>query len=76
MTRHVLWSRESRVINTDPQRRCYYGCNFSEATVWGPWGVLYELDSAEAAAESIASWKRLGRKTCEFIALPEGETPK
>lgn len=71
----TLWARRPHVINTDPQRRCYYGENFSEETVWGPWCDLYDLRTEAEAAESVADWKKLN-PTHEYVYLPIGEQPK
>lgn len=44
-----VYSRRRTVINTDPLRRCYNGCNFSERVEHGPWELFGEYDSAEIA---------------------------
>lgn len=61
------WVRESYMANTDPQRRCYDGCNFSEEKRWTEWQPLTLAgDTREEAEKSLASWKYIGRKTCQF----------
>ena len=41
--------RKKITINTDPQRRNYNGCNFSEKTMWSEWGHIVDLPTHEAA---------------------------
>ena len=53
-----VWGRRPVTVNTDPQRRCYNGCNFSEETMWGPWRMLVPSASREDAADTIATLKR------------------
>lgn len=45
----IVYSRWRRVVNTDPQRRCYNGCNFSERIDLGEWEKFGEYESAEQA---------------------------
>lgn len=54
----IIQTRVRHLINTDPQRRCYNGCNFSEALVWGSWEDLVTV-SEEKVEETIAWWKDL-----------------
>ena len=49
--------RKKITINTDPQRRCYNGCNFSEKTIWSEWGHIVNLPTREAAEESAKTYK-------------------
>ena len=37
------------VVNTDPQRRCYDGVNFSERIDFGEWTLFGTYDTSEAA---------------------------
>lgn len=48
MTTHV-YSRSRVKINTDPQRRCYNGCNFSERVEHGKWTLFGKFDTPEIA---------------------------
>jgi hypothetical protein len=34
---YTLYIRRGTIINTDPQRRCYYGAHASSRTDWSPW---------------------------------------
>ena len=47
------------LINTDPQRRCYNGCNYSEKLVWGPWEELCFVEEGADPQETINWWKEL-----------------
>ena len=73
--KYRIYARESYMENTDPQRRCYDGCNFKEEKQWTAWSPLGLCQDKEEADASVASWKRIGRKACEFKAVPEGELP-
>lgn len=51
----IVQFRKKIVENTDPQRRVYNGCNFSERVFWSEWTDLVSIDTkadAEASAES------------------------
>lgn len=54
----TLWFRKPVVVNTDPQRRCYNGCNFSERTEWSAWALIGPY-SPEGAASSAATFKQI-----------------
>jgi hypothetical protein len=58
----MVQSRHRTVINTDPQRRCYDGCNFSEEVVWTGWADLCPFRLKEDAEESAASWRKINPK--------------
>lgn len=60
--------RRPLVINTDPQRRCYNGCNFSEETVCSEWRVFgrYNREDGES---SIAFFKTIN-PTHEYLLVP------
>jgi hypothetical protein len=42
-TMYQIKHRREVLVNTDPQRRCYNGCNFSEEWQWTAWS---EIDCA------------------------------
>jgi hypothetical protein len=74
--RYIVHSREKFEYNTDPQRRCYNGCYFASEWRWGPWNALGMRGlTLEEANESVESWKKIGRPTCEFKAVKIGEAP-
>ncbi len=50
--------RRKIVENTDPQRRCYNGCNFSERVFWSEWEDLVYLGTKEEAEASAESFRR------------------
>lgn len=45
----VVYIRRKTVVNTDPQRRCYNGCNYSERVDYSDWEVFQEWDTADFA---------------------------
>lgn len=50
-----LYVRKQVTINTDPQRRCYNGCNFSEEKVWTDWSLIgpYNQEDAESSMKTF-----------------------
>lgn len=58
---YSLYVRKKITINTDPQRRCYNGCNFSEEDVWTNWEFIYS-SSKENVEESAHVFKELNPK--------------
>ncbi len=46
-------------INTDPQRRCYNGCNFSEEKVWTSWDWLQWDVPEDKVEDRLKFWKDL-----------------
>lgn len=52
-----LWVRSPITRNTDPQRRCYNGVNFSEETVMSAWTLVSpyyaSVESAQSSAETF-----------------------
>lgn len=51
--------RHQRMVNTDPQRRCYDGCNFSEELQWGAWDTI-DFNLAEDRVEArLKFWRDL-----------------
>ena len=54
----VIMTRSRHLINTDPQRRCYYGCHFSSELVWSSWEVL-QFTTADKAEDRLKFWREL-----------------
>jgi hypothetical protein len=65
--------RKQVVVNTDPQRRCYDGVNFSEVVVWTDWADVCPFRNEADARESAACYKQInpGR---EYRVVPIGES--
>jgi hypothetical protein len=55
----AIFFRKQQVMNTDPQRRCYNGCNFSDKIVWTGWEVLDRSSTRDLAECRVAFWKEL-----------------
>ena len=51
--------RSRRLINTDPQRRCYNGCHFKSELIWTPWATLELNVPNSKLAERLAFWRDL-----------------
>lgn len=72
----VIMQRKQTLVNTDPQRRCYHGVNFSEALVWTDWRPLEDMKFLKPGADPEARlrfWRELndysvsvGGARCEF----------
>lgn len=58
MVKLTIDTRRIQVVNTDPQRRCYNGCNYSEEHVWTPWEVL-EYTTQDKVKERLKFWHEL-----------------
>lgn len=69
--RYLTQSREKFEHNTDPRRRCYNGCHFSSEWRWSEWSTLGGAATEQEAEDSVARWKSIGRKTCEFRWVKE-----
>jgi hypothetical protein len=54
----IIQTRRIKVMNTDPQRRCYNGCNYSEALVWSDWEDL-ESCPEDRIEDRLKFWKEL-----------------
>lgn len=52
-----VFSRTRRVVNIDPQRRCYDGANFSERVDLGEWVLFGEYDAKEIAQRVVRGLK-------------------
>ena len=57
--RHHLYFRKKVIVNTDPQRRCYNGCNFSEREEWTELELVCPYRSKEDAESSAATFKQI-----------------
>lgn len=51
--------RSRRLINTDPQRRCYNGCNFSEELIWSSWEILEYKLPEDKIERRLEFWREL-----------------
>lgn len=64
--------RDQRLINTDPQRRCYNGCHAKSELVWTGWEVLdYAKDDA-AAERKVKFWRELN----DYAISQRGESAR
>jgi hypothetical protein len=70
----TLWFRKKIVVNTDPQRRCYDGCNFSEETVLTEWEEIYSSSSKDDLEDSAVRFKRIN-KNSEYKVIEQGARP-
>lgn len=66
--------RKQISVNTDPQRRCYNGYNFSEETNWTNWGRVVGLPTLEWANESADSYRKLNPSREYKVMYVEKET--
>lgn len=68
MSQQAIFMRSRRLVNTDPQRRCYNGCNYSEALVWTQW----ELLDYDATEERVKWWQELN----DYVVSQRGKSAK
>lgn len=54
-----IQTRRKVVINTDPQRRCYWGCHFKSEVVWSEWETLDWNILPEKIERRLEFWKEL-----------------
>lgn len=51
--------RVKTLVNTDPQRRCYDGCNYSSKLQWTAWEMLACGVTEESLERRLKFWKEL-----------------
>lgn len=59
--KYTLHIRRGRLINDDPQRRCYNGCFFKSHIEWSDWELWikdYFFTTKEAAQHAANQFKR------------------
>lgn len=54
----MIQQRKLIEVNTDPQRRCYYGCHASSELLWTAWEDLDEATEDKIQAK-LEFWKEL-----------------
>jgi len=59
MLTFTIVKRERRLINTDPQRRCYNGAHFSSELVWSGWEPLVFGVTKSKAKSALTFWREL-----------------
>lgn len=59
MSKFIVVTRRRQLINTDPQRRCYYGCHAKTELIWTEWEALERCPTVEKAEDRIKFWKSL-----------------
>lgn len=64
--------RKQILVNTDPQRRCYNGCNFSEELQWTGWSVLEVGIPQERIEQRLTFWRELN----DYAVSQRGEGAK
>ena len=69
---HTIKTRHRVVVNTDPQRRCYNGCNFSEELQWTDWEVLESEIPADKIEGRLKFWKELN----DYAVSQRGESAR
>ena len=69
-TTYTLLTRAKKLVNTDPQRRCYNGCHFSSELVWTEWGVLESGLQEDQTTRRMKFWKELN----DYAVSQRGES--
>jgi len=69
--RYEIHTRRRRLVNTDPQKRCYNGCHFSSELQWSPWEHL-ESCSKENLEPRLEFWVELN----DYAVSERGESAR
>jgi hypothetical protein len=64
--------RQRRLINTDPQRRCYNGCHAKSEMLWTQWATLQFDVSEEVIEERLQWWRELN----DYAISQRGESAR
>lgn len=59
MNTYTLRTRKQIEVNTDPQRRCYYGCHAKSEMVWTRWEVLDSQVPEAKVEHTLEFWREL-----------------
>ena len=51
--------RRLNEVNTEPQRRCYYGAHAKSELIWTPWEVLESNVAADRVENRLEFWRDL-----------------
>ena len=63
-----IYRRRQIENNTDPQRRCYYGCHAKSELVWTPWDVL----DSKGTEKKLTFWRELN----DYAISQRGESAR
>lgn len=69
---YLIEHRVRILVNTDRQRRCYNGCNFSEELQWTGWGPLDSAKTEEASKVKMKFWRELN----DYAISQRGESAR
>jgi hypothetical protein len=59
MNEMILEARIRRLVNTDPQRRCYNGCHAKSEMQWGEWECLQWDVKPDKVEHRLKFWREL-----------------
>ncbi len=62
---YTIECRRRKLINTDPQRRCYYGVHFSYEIIWTPWDWLEVEVPEDRVEQRLKFWRELNQGAVE-----------
>ncbi len=62
----ALHIRRGYIINTDPQRRCYYGAYAKSETVWGDWELWLKDMTFETREDAEHAARQFAREDQQF----------
>ena len=75
--KYRIYGRRQYEVNTDPQRRCYWGVHASSEWIWSGWRALGCVFTLEEAEESVKSWGLCQNDRCEYkFNLETSEFPE
>lgn len=58
-TRYTLLVRKQIEVNTDPQRRCYYGAHAKSEMVWTEWGEVCNPATLEEGNHTVDCFQKI-----------------
>lgn len=70
--RYRLEMRHRVLVNTDPQRRCYWGAHAKSELQWTSWTVLERWSDTAIGPRRLKFWQELN----DYAVSQRGETAK
>lgn len=64
--------RRQKLINTDPQRRCYNGCHYKSELIWTEWADIDFNIAKEDVEKRLLFWRELN----DYAISQRGESAR
>ena len=72
MKLYKIEKQSTRLVNTDPQRRCYNGCHYSSELQKQPWEWLELNVPSDKIEERLTFWRELN----DYAVSQRGESAR